>query len=52
MKVKEESKKAGLKLSIQKTKIMVSHPIISWQIDWGNNGNNDILFSHQNLWIR
>ena len=33
MKVKEESKKVGLKLSIQRTKIMVSSPIISWQID-------------------
>ena len=33
MKVKEESEKAGLKLSIQKTKIMVSGPITSWQID-------------------
>ena len=33
MKVKEESEKAGLKLNIQKTKIMVSSPIISWQID-------------------
>ena len=33
MKVKEESKKAGLKLSIQKIKIMVSGPITSWQID-------------------
>ena len=33
MKVKEESKKAGLKLNIQKTKIMVSGPITSWQID-------------------
>ena len=33
MKVKEESKKAGLKLNIQKTKIMESGPIISWQID-------------------
>ena len=33
MKVKEESKKAGLKLSIQKTKIMASGPITSWQID-------------------
>ena len=32
MKVKEESEKAGLKLSIQKTKIMASGPIISWQI--------------------
>ena len=33
MKVKEESEKAGLKLNIQKTKIMVSSPITSWQID-------------------
>ena len=33
MKVKEESEKTGLKLNIQKTKIMVSGPIISWQID-------------------
>ena len=33
MKVKEESEKIGLKLNIQKTKIMASSPIISWQID-------------------
>ena len=33
MKVKEESEKAGLKLNIQKTKIMPSSSIISWQID-------------------
>ena len=33
MKVKEESEKAGLKLNIQKTKIVVSDPITSWQID-------------------
>ena len=33
MKVKKESEKAGLKLSIQKTKIMVSDPITSWQVD-------------------
>ena len=33
MKVKEESEKTGLKLNIQKTKIMASGPIISWQID-------------------
>ena len=33
MKVKEESEKAGLKLSIQKTKIIASSPITSWQID-------------------
>ena len=33
MKVKEETEKVGLKLNIQKTKIMASGPIISWQID-------------------
>ena len=33
MKVKEESEKAGLKLNIQKTKIMASNPITPWQID-------------------
>ena len=36
MKVKEESEKAGLKLNIQKMKIMVSSPITSWQIDGEN----------------
>ena len=34
MKVKEESEKVGLKLNIQKTKIMVSGPITSWKIEW------------------
>ena len=34
MKVKEESEKSGLKLNIQKSKIMASGPITSWQIDW------------------
>ena len=34
MKVKVENEKVGLKLSIQKTKIMASSPITSWQIDW------------------
>ena len=34
MKVKEESENIGLKLNIQKTKIMASGPITSWQIDW------------------
>ena len=33
MKVKEESEKAGLKLTIQKTKVMASSPVTSWQID-------------------
>ena len=36
MKVKEESEKPGLKLNIQKTKIMASSPITSWQIDGEN----------------
>jgi len=40
MKVKEESEKVGLKLSIQKTKIMASGPITSWEIRWGNSGNS------------
>ena len=44
MKVKEESEKVGLKLNIQKTKIMVSGPITSWQIDWGSNGNSENLY--------
>ena len=44
MKVKEESEKAGLKLNIQKTKVMASGPITSWQIDGGNNGNSDGLY--------
>ena len=44
MKVKEESEKAGLKLNIQKTKIMASSPITSWQNRWGNNGNSDRLY--------
>ena len=35
MKVKEESEKVGLKLNIQKTKMMASIPITSWQIDGG-----------------
>ena len=47
MKVKEESEKAGLKLSIQKTKIMASSPITSWQIDGETMkiDNSDRLFS-------
>ena len=59
MKVKEESKKAGLKLSIQKTKIMASGPITSWQIDeektetvkdfifWGSKTTVDSNYSHE-----
>ena len=41
MKVKEESEKVGLKLNIQKTNIMASGPITSWQIDGEKNGNSD-----------
>ena len=44
MKVKEESEKAGLKLIIQKQKIIASGPITSWQIDGENNGNRDRLY--------
>ena len=44
MKVKEVSEKPGLKLNIQKTNIMASGPIISWQIDGGKNGNSDRLY--------
>ena len=44
MKGKEESEKVGFKLNIQKTKIMASGPITSWQIRWGNSGNSDRLY--------
>ena len=47
MKVKEESKKGGLKLSIQKTKIMASGSITSWQID-GETVSDLIFFWLQN----
>ena len=42
MKENEESQKVGLKLNIQRTKIMASGPITSWQID-GETGNSDRL---------
>ena len=45
MKAKEESEKAGLKLNIQKTKIMASGPITSWQIDGGKWKQWQALFS-------
>ena len=38
MNVKEENEKVGLKLNIQKTKIMASGPTNSWEIRWGNRG--------------
>ena len=43
MKVEEKHEKVGLRLNIQKTKIMASGPIISWQID-GNNWNSERLY--------
>ena len=43
MKVKEEGEKIGLKLNIQKTKIMASGPITSWETDGEKNGNSDRL---------
>ena len=45
MKVKEENEKAGLKLNIQKTKIMASSPITSWQIDGEIMKTGQALFS-------
>ena len=53
MKMKEESKKAGLKLNIQKPKIMAPSPITSWQIDGKKSENRDILFSWapKSLWM-
>ena len=44
-KVKEENEKAGLKLNIQKTEIMGSSPITSWQIDGGKNGGPKSLWT-------
>ena len=45
MKMKEESEKVGLKLNIQKTKIMASGPITSWQIDGEKQKQLQTLFS-------
>jgi len=44
MNVKKESEKVGLKLNIQKTKIMASGPITLWPNRWGNNGKSDFIF--------
>ena len=44
IKVKEESEKIGLKLNIQKSKIIVSGPITSYQIDRENNGNSERFY--------
>ena len=53
MKVKEENEKAGLKLKIQKTKIMASSPITSWQIDGETMETVTDLFSWapKSLWM-
>ena len=57
MKVKQESEKVGLKLNIQKTKIMASSPITSWQTDGGKNGNSERLYflglqNHCRWWLQ
>ena len=57
MKVKEKSEKAGLKLSIQKTKIMASSPITSWQIDGEKIENSEKLYflglqNHCGWWLQ
>ena len=53
MSVKEESEKAGLKFNIQKTKIMASNPISSWQIDGGKmeTVTNFIFLGSKLLWM-
>ena len=53
MRVKEESEKAGLKLNIQKSKIMASSPITSWQIDGEKWKQWQTLFSwaQKSLWM-
>ena len=53
IKVKEENEKAGIKLNIQKTKIMASSPINSWQIEGGKWKQWQILFSWtpKSLWM-
>ena len=48
MKMEKESEKASLKLNIQKTKIMASGPITSWQIDGETVGNSDYFLGLQN----
>ena len=54
MKVKEKSEKAGLKLNIQKTKIMASGPITSWQIDGETIETvTDFIFkNHYRWWLK
>ena len=57
MKVKEESEKVGLKLNIQKTKIMAFSPITSWPNRWGNSVNSGWLYfsglrNHCRWWLQ
>ena len=49
MKVKEESEKVGLKLNIQKTNIMASGPITSWQIDGETGTNLDSILKSRDI---
>ena len=56
MRVKEESEKAGLKFNIQKTKIMASGPVTSWQIDGRKNGDSGRFYivglqNHCRQWL-
>ena len=56
MRLKQESEKAGLKLSIQKKKIMTYSPITSQQIDGGESGNSDRFYflglqNHYKQWL-
>ena len=57
MKVKEKSEKVGLKLNIQKTKIMASCPITSWTIEWEKNGHSNRFYflglqNHYGQWLQ
>ena len=57
MRVKKESEKSDLKINIQKTKIMASSPITSWEIDGGNSGNSVRLYffglqNHCRWWLQ
>ena len=57
LKVREESEETGLKLNIQKTMIMASGPITSWQIDGEKNGNNARFYflgpqNHHGQWLQ
>ena len=56
MKVKEESEKVGLKLNVQKTKIMASSPITPWEIDGENENSVRLYFSglqnHCRWWLQ